>query len=386
MINLHDIAGKPHRFGIGLMSGTSSDGIDAALVRIKGSGPDLAIKLIAHQHFPYAFGFRTRLLSERIEAREVCQLNFELGAKLAEAAATLQEQARAEGIETDFIASHGHTIAHLPPPANKPAGTLQIGEAAIIAERTGLPVIADFRPRDMAAGGQGAPLVTYADWILFHKPDRTLACLNLGGIANFTVVTPEEDQVLAFDTGPCNMVVDGAVRYLAKGTKEMDAGGAAAAKGVCIDEFLDYLLSHRYFAKVPPKTTGREEFGFEVYLRDALAARRDHAYEDLLATVTRAVATSIVNAYQRFIAPHYEIRQVIVGGGGANNKTLLGWIQKGLTGSPVFTSDQYGIPLGAREAIAFAILGNETICGAPANVPSATGARNKVLLGKITLP
>jgi anhydro-N-acetylmuramic acid kinase len=386
MVDLSALQRKPVRYVVGLMSGTSSDGVDAVLVRIKGAGESLAMKLLAHQHLDYSFNFRTRLLSEHMDAKEVCVLNFEIGERLAEAANAILDEAKKEKIPVDFIASHGHTIAHLPPPAHEKYGTLQIGEAAVIAQRTGLPVVSDFRPADMAAGGQGAPLVTYADWILFHKSDRTLACLNLGGIANFTVVTPALDEVLAFDTGPCNMVIDGTVRQLSKGTKEYDRDGKAAKDGIIIDEFMEYLLSHRYFAKVPPKSTGRDDFGMEPYLRDALTARREHSFDDIVATVTNAVSRSIINAYKRFIEPQYEIRQVIVAGGGANNKTLLSLIQKGLTGVPVFTSDQYGIPLGAREAVAFAILGNETICGYPSNVPSATGAKKKVLLGKITLP
>lgn len=284
----------------------------------------------------------------------------------------------------DFIASHGQTIAHLPPRSHKRIGTLQIGEPAVIAERTGLPVVSDFRQRDMAAGGQGAPLVPYADWLLFHTLDRKVACLNVGGIANLTGVTPEFKDMIAFDVGPGNMAIDGAVRLLTRGAQQMDKDGAAAHKGLIIDEFLEYLLSHRYFGKTPPKSTGREEFGAEVYLRDALASRKEHAYEDLVATVTAAVAASIVAAYNRFIKPVQECHHMIVGGGGAKNKTLLALLRKGVPELQIYTSDQYGIPDGAREAIAFAILGNETVCGTPANVPQATGAHHPVILGKIT--
>lgn len=376
----------PARFAIGLMSGTSCDGIDAVLVRIKGTGEKLAMKLIAHQNFPYTPGFRTRLLDEHMDAKEICLLNFELGERLANAAKTLIDQAKADHTEVHFIASHGHTVAHYPPPANDRTGTLQIGEPALIAEYTGLPVVSGFRTRDMAAGGQGAPLVPYADWILFRRMNRTMICLNIGGIANVTVVTPDFDSVMAFDTGPGNMAIDGAVRLLTRGIKEMDLDGKAAAKGIIIDEFHDYLLSHKYFSKVPPKSTGREEFGVEAYLRDALLSRRDYSYEDIIATITAAVAKSTADAYRRFIKPHHDVEHFVVAGGGAKNKTLLKMIRANLEGLPVFTSDQYGIPLGAREAISFAILGNETLCGNPANVPQATGARHQVLLGNITPP
>ncbi len=386
MLDLDFLRKKQARFVLGLMSGSSSDGIDAALVRIKGTGPEIVIKQVAYKHFPYPADMRTRLLDEHMSVREVCLLNFELGERFADAALKMMSVAEEEQIIIDFIASHGQTVMHLPPRAHDKAGTLQIGESAIIAERTKLPVISDFRQRDMAAGGQGVPLVPYADWLLFRKLEHKVACLNIGGIANFTVVTPNFEDIIAFDTGPGNIIIDSAVRILTKGELQMDKDGAAAHKGLIIDEFLDYLLSHKYFNKQPPKSTGREEFGAEVYLRDALASRKEHAYEDIIATVTGAVATSIVTAYKLFIQPFHECSQIIVGGGGAKNKTLMSLLRKGLPEVQLFRSDQYGIPDGAREAIAFAILGNETIFGTPANVPQATGAKHPVVLGKITPP
>lgn len=383
-MDLNALRDKPVRFGIGLMSGTSCDGIDAVLVRLKGSGPGTAMKLVAHHNTPYTDRLRTRLLREHLDASEVCTLNFELGERLAEAAKTLVDEARDQGTEVDFIASHGHTIAHYPPPTNREIGTLQVGEASVIAERTGVLVVSDFRTRDMAAGGQGAPMVTYPDWVLFQKPGRTVACLNIGGIANWTVVPEAFEDILAFDTGPGNMIIDGSVRLLTKGSEDMDVDGALAAEGQVIEEYLDYLMGHPYFALVPPKSTGREAFGPGAYLRDALANRRQHPKADLVATATVAVARSIADAYRRFIAPRYTIDHVIVGGGGANNKTLMTMLQGELGSVRVFRSDQYGIPLAAREAIAFAILGNETLCGQPSNVPQATGAERPVVLGKIT--
>jgi len=385
-MDLEHVRNKTPRFAIGLMSGTSSDGVDAVLLRLKGTGPGLAIKLMAYKTYPYAPALRMRLLSEHRDAKEVCLLNFELGERLADAALAIMAIAQEEGIQVDFIASHGHTVGHYPPGSSTGIGTLQIGEPAVIAERTGLPVVSDFRTRDMAAGGQGAPLVPYADWLLFHRLNHTVACLNIGGIANFTVVSPEFDDLTAFDTGPGNMAIDGAIRLLSKGKMNMDDRGAVAADGMVIDEFLDYLLGHPYFDKEPPKSTGREEFGVDLYLRDALANRKEHTMEDLMATITAAVAQSIVSAYTRFIEPEYHVEHVIVGGGGAMNKTLLRLLRKSLPGVNIFKSDQYGIPYGAREALAFAILGNETLCGTPANVPRATGAKHPVVLGKITPP
>ena len=384
MIEVQTIIEKNPRYAIGLMSGNSADGVDAALVRLKGTGDTLAMKLMHHDTFPYTPSLKTRLLSEHLSVKDVCILNFELGEQFALAARAMIEESIDEDVEVDFIASHGHTVAHFPPPTNNPVGTLQIGESAIIAERTGITVVSDFRPRDMAANGQGAPLVPYADWVLFRTLGRPVACLNIGGIANFTAVVPDFDKVLAFDTGPGNMIIDGAVRLLTRGAKDYDENGRSARKGVVIDEFLAYLLGHDFFAKVPPKSTGREEFGAEVYLRDALASRREHSHEDLIATVTKAVSDSIVTAFKRFVQPDFEIEEIVIAGGGAMNKTLIMWIEEGLPDCTVYTSEQYGIPNSAREAIAFAMLGNETLHGTPNNVPQATGANNAVVLGKVT--
>jgi len=390
MGDLNALREKPMRFIVGLMTGTSSDGIDGVVVRVKGTGPGIAIKLVAHKSFPYAPLFRTRLLDEHLTAQEMCALNFEVGELLAEAALEMVDMAQAQGVESvDAIASHGQTVAHMPPPRYDKIGTLQIGEPCVIAERTGLPVVSNFRSRDMAAGGQGAPLVPYGDWMIWRdrKHERTILCLNLGGIANFTVVTPKLEDVSAFDTGPCNMLIDGAVRLLSKGAEQMDASGEASASGIVIDEFYEYLLDHEYFDKVPPKSTGREEFGEEKYLRDAIGARRDdNPYEDMVATACAAAADSILQAYERFIKPEHDIAHVIVGGGGTHNKGLMDRLEKGFGDIPLYGCDQFGIPSQAREAIAFAVLGNETICGTPANVPAATGASKRVVLGSITLP
>jgi anhydro-N-acetylmuramic acid kinase len=385
-MDLRAIQKKPMRFAIGLMSGTSCDGITAALVRIKGTGPALVMKLFACETFEYDAEMRTRLLAPRMDAREVCTLNFELGKRFADAAAAMQYKASLEPVEVDFISCSGHTLAHLPPRRSDQIGTLQVGEPALIAEKCRVPVISDFRTRDMAAGGQGAPLVPYADWVLFRRRDHTLLLLNIGGIANVTVVPPEMKDLIAFDTGPGNMAIDGAMRLLTQGRENMDRDGAMAAKGVVIDEFLDYLLGHPYFNDPPPKSTGREDFGPEVYLRDAIATRRDRKPEDIMATVTTAVAYSIVRAFNRFVKPNYNVSRFLISGGGAYNQTLLKRIKAGLPGLTVRLTDGYGIPADAREAVAFAILANETVCGTPSNVPQATGASHPCVLGKITPP
>lgn len=384
-MDLKALREKKARFIIGVMSGTSCDAVDAALVRIKGTGPELRLKFMHFATFPYPESLKNRLMDPHLTLQEVCLLNFELGELFAQAIDAVKGAAKDLKCEVDFVASHGHTVAHYPPRGDNPRfGTLQIGEPSVIAEATGLPVISDFRPRDMAAGGQGAPLVPYADWVLFSRMQRPIACLNIGGIANFTVVTPEFDGVFAFDTGPGNMTIDGTIRYLTRGMQPFDKNGETAARGKVIDEFFDFLLSHQYFKRKPPKSTGREEFGFDSYLRDGLASRRERSLEDLVATATAAVGTSIANAFNQFIATRTEVSEVIVSGGGALNSTLLDWIRKGLSGTMVRASDQYGLPSKAREAISFAILGNETVCGTPSNVPQATGARHPAILGKIT--
>ncbi|MBI4559048.1 MAG: anhydro-N-acetylmuramic acid kinase [Candidatus Hydrogenedentes bacterium] len=379
-----EIANRESRNAIGLMSGSSCDGVDAALVRLAGTGPTLTAELLCFETFPYPCDFRRRLLASEKDAREVCLLNVTLGTLFAQAAQAMKDCGVASGTRVDFIASHGHTVAHLPPRNNAAtSATLQIGEPAIIAQTCGVPVVSDFRPADMAAGGQGAPLVPYADWVLFRRPDCTIACLNIGGIANVTVVTPQVHDVFAFDTGPGNMPIDGLVRRLTRGREQYDEAGALASKGKILEPLKAVLLDESYFRLAPPKSTGREEFG-ERYLESVLRLRHDFPVADLVATVTGAVGESITAAVRQFVLPRCPIEEVIVSGGGAHNVTLMRHLRAGLPEIPARTSDDYGIPVDAREALAFAILGNETLCGTPANVPSATGARRSVILGRIT--
>lgn len=378
------IRDKPVRYAIGLVSGSSCTGVEAALVRIKGSGPSLIIKLVASRTFPYTTGLRTRLMAPRMDVTEAALLNFVLGECLAEAALEMMEIAKGEDVEVDFIALRGHTASHVPPRGEGAIGTLEIGEPAVLVERTGLPAVSDFRPRDMAAGGQGAPLAAYADWLLFKRNDRTVARLHIGGVARITVVTPELENVLAFESGPGTLAIDTVARLLTAGTQEMDPDGAAAAKGVVIDEFLEYLLDHPYLTRVPPKSISRNDFAPDAYLRDALAGRRDRPFEDLIATVTAAVAYSVIRAYSRFIKPQHTISRLIVSGGGVRNKALIGHLKRGLSDVTVRSSDHYGLAHDAMQAVAYAILGNETLCGLASNIPTATSARRPVVLGCIT--
>lgn len=388
-MRLRAIRDKEQRFAIGLMSGSSCDGIDAALVRFKSTGDQLRTKLIDHRTMRFPPTIRDRLLKSTANSDDIAGLDFILGQLFAEAAKSVIESAKQlpEPIAVDFIASHGHTVMHAPPRNGSEAhGTLQIGNPSVLSRMTGLPVASNFRPRDIAAGGQGAPLTAYADWILFRQQDEPVACLNIGGIANVTIATPDLGDVIAFDTGPGNMPIDGAIRHLTNGRLQFDKNGRRAARGKTIGSMLDQLLEHPYFDQVPPKSTGREEFGFDAYLAQVIASDHDHTADDVVATVTEAVATSIVEALERFVLPTYSTKRMVVSGGGAHNRSLLRLLQEGLPEINVYTSDGAGLPGDAREAIAFAILGNELFCGTPSNVPTATGASKRVVQGSLTFP
>jgi anhydro-N-acetylmuramic acid kinase len=373
------------------MSGTSADGIDAVLAEISGSGRRLRARLWAHIHQPFSPALRRRILHTCLHGTvaEVCELNFLLGEHFARAALAAIRRARCAARDVAAIGSHGQTVHHLPN-ARTPS-TLQIGEPAVIAERTGIRTVADFRVGDMAAGGQGAPLVPYADWALFTDAARPRIVQNIGGIGNLTFLPPHArlDEVLAFDTGPGNMVMDGAMAALTGGRHSFDRDGRWAARGRVSEKLLTEMMAHPFLRRRPPKTTGREEFG-EMFLRRVLAsARRQHLRaEDILATATAFTAASIAEAYRRFVFPRLKRAQlddlqIILGGGGARNPTLRGMLAERLGVGELLTHEDFGIANAAKEALAFAILAHETLRGRPGNVPSATGARRAVVLGKI---
>ncbi|HUU53585.1 MAG TPA: anhydro-N-acetylmuramic acid kinase [Armatimonadota bacterium] len=386
-------AGKTARTVIGLMSGTSADGIDAALARISGSGDTIQAQLIAFRKTPYEPGVRKRILalfSADAPAVEICRMNFAIGRLFGEAALDLIHRCSLHPQNIDLIASHGQTVCHLPPggPLADLSGgsTLQIGEPAVIADMAGVTVVADFRPQDLAAGGQGAPLVPYADYALFRHPEKTRAIQNIGGIANVTVLPAGGgiDDVIAFDTGPGNMIIDALVTALTKGEKTFDEDGALSALGRVDEKLLSWLMSHDYISRRPPKSTGREEFGAQ-FVGDLLARAEAHdiSAEDLLATAAAFTAASIAKSYRDFILFEHDIDEVILGGGGSYNATLRRMLQERLPGTPIFLHEDLGLSGDAKEALAFAILGNETMLGQPSNVPRATGARRAVILGKI---
>jgi anhydro-N-acetylmuramic acid kinase len=375
------------------MSGTSADGIDVALTRVSGCGQDVKASLVAFETVPYEPKVRRALLtlfSPDAPVADLCRMNFIIGRLFAEAALDLMQRCGISPKETDLIASHGQTVCHLPagaPDADPSGGsTLQIGEPAVIAELTGVTVVADFRPQDIAAGGQGAPLVPYADFALFRHPDRTRAVQNIGGIANVTLLPAggRLEDVIAFDTGPGNVLLDALVTVITGGERSFDEDGAFSGVGRVDDNLLHWLMQHDFFSRKPPRSTGREEFGAPLVaeLLDRAQAA-DTSAEDLLATAAALTAESIAVSYRDFLLPRFQIDEVILGGGGSYNTTLRRMLQERLPDVAILLHEDFAIRGDAKEALAFAILGNETMLGRPANVPAATGAQRPVILGKI---
>lgn len=393
---LEHLRQKATKLIIGLNSGTSYDGIDAALVEIRGTGPGTQIKLREFKNFPLKQADREKI-SELFNPQtgtvdRICVMNFYLGELFAAAALQLIAQAGLTPDQIDCIGSHGQTIYHVPEPVAEAGrmirATLQIGEPAVIAERTGIVTVADFRVRDVAAGGQGAPLTSYADYILFGQDRKIRLVQNIGGIGNVTLVggAVPFDGIMAFDTGPGNMVIDGLVKILTNGEWTYDRDGRMAARGRVCSEWLAELLTHPYLKKQPPKTTGREEFGIE-FVKQVWQSGRDRQLtpEDMVATVTAYTVETIAGSYERFIYPRFRPDEVIVGGGGAYNATMLKWLQQRLAPVPVLRHEDLGISSDAKEAVLFALLANETLHGIPSNVPAATGAKHPVILGKVVL-
>lgn len=371
---------------VGLMSGTSADGVTAALVEVLGNHEKTRLKVLAWDTYRYEPRLRReifRLFSPKTGTVDrICRANFVLAEQFSKAALKIIRRGGLNTKDIDLIASHGQTIYHIP---SRPRSTLQICQGSVIAERTGITTVFDFRARDVAAGGQGAPLVAFADFVLFRNPHKARAIQNIGGIANVTVIprSAKLSHVFAFDTGPGNMIIDSVVRQLTRGRLSMDKNGEIASKGRIDSGLLDHLMESPFIRKKPPKTTGREQFGDEfvqAYLGKARS--RQLRMADIVATATAFTAESISYNYRRFVYPRSDIDEVILSGGGAKNHTLVRLLRDRLQ-LPVLFHEDFGIPSEAKEAIAFAILGNQTIEGRPGNVPSATGASRAVPLGVI---
>ena len=376
---------------LGLMSGTSVDGVDAAITEIRRRGRSLQVRLLAHDSLAYSPALRDRILraSEQGEVSEICHLNVVVGEVFAKAALKAIKRSGLPTKNVQLIGSHGQTIHHRPhsiyePGAGGIRSTLQIGEPSVIAERTGIPTVANFRARDLAAGGEGAPLTPYVHHLLFQHRSRSRLVVNLGGIVNMTFLPGAGgiDDIRAFDVGPCNMLLDGVIRALSHGKDAMDRGGRGAKGGQIRPGLLKQLLSHPYMDKAPPKSTGREEFGVPFIRRVLVKAKRNRwPTADILATSCRFIAASLGTAQQWFSR---RIDEVIVGGGGVYHSVLMAELVKEFHPVPVRRMEECGSHSKAFEAKAFAVLAYQSFHGKANNVPAVTGARHPVILGNLT--
>jgi len=375
----------------GVMSGTSVDGVDISLVEITGKGHRLNTRLLGHHGYPYPPSLRQRILkvAESGSVAEVCHLHALLGEVFASAVIKAAQSCGIPLNKVALIGSHGQTVHHHPRPVKEPGvgmvrSTLQIGDSSIIAERTGVTTVSDFRARDLAAGGEGAPLAPYAHAIVFKQNKVNRLVLNLGGIANVTLL-PGNGQwslIRAFDTGPCNMLLDGLMGEEFHGRQRMDREGRQASRGTVNEKLLRWLLDHPYLSQCPPKSTGREMFGIG-YVRQVLkkSQKLKLPFVDILATSCRFIAHSVRDAKQWISQP---VQEVVAGGGGVRNARLWHELEAMLVPATLKTMEQCGSHSTAFEAQAFAILAHQTVQGVSANLPNVTGARHPVILGTVT--
>ncbi len=371
------------------MSGTSADGIEAVVVSLRGAPPRLDWELRAHISFAFSAALREQIFAafrpETGTVDRLCRLNFDLGEAFANAAFAVIDAAKLAPSDVALIGSHGQTVWHEPPLADKPGATLQIGSAAVIAERTGITTISNLRARDVAAGGHGAPVVSFLDWLLFRHLTRARAIQNIGGIANVTFLPPLSSAraALAFDNGPGNMLIDYCAARATGGAQSFDRDGARAARGRLSQPLLDELMAHPYLRLPPPKTTGRElfgaQFGAHVWTRGKAMKLSD---ADILATVTAFTAESIACSYRDFLPS--PVAEIYLAGGGALNPTLVEMIRARVAPVEIHQHAELGLAANAKEAFAFAVLAYETFHGRTGNLPSCTGARHAVSMGDIT--
>ena len=395
----YELLKKDKKYIIGLMSGTSVDGIDAAIVGITGHTLETEVDLLAFETFPFPPGVPQRILAlcqpDTGRVDDICEMNFYIGHLFAEAVKHILQKSGMRANDIDLIGSHGQTIHHLPKEANTACNvsrypsTLQIGEPAVIAHETGIPTMADFRVADMAAGGQGAPLVSYPDYLLFRNSVKTVSLLNIGGIANLTVLPANGtfDSVRAADTGPGNMCIDTVVSEITEGAEHYDKDGTRAAQGTSHQPLIQEWLKHPFFQLPPPKTTGREMFG-HTFAMECLEVCRKHQLldNDCIATLTELTVQTIAGYIEQFITGQNPIDTLYVSGGGVHNQTIMRRLGELLSDTAVEAVDNSGISADAKEAIAFAILANETLHGQAGNLPSATGASVRKVLGKFVCP
>ena len=375
---------------IGLMSGTSADGVDAALVEVEGAVGDLKTRLVCGRTFPYEPAMRERILEccdvDRSRVDQIADLNVSLAEVFAHGALQLIKEASVRREDVDLIGSHGQTIWHNVLRDGRVSASLQIVEAAVLAERTGITTVSNFRARDIALGGQGAPLTSYVDWLLLRHPRYWRAIQNIGGMGNVTFLPPldnERDWPIAFDTGPGNALLDAAVSHFSDGKLTYDRGGELAQRGRMNEEWLEVLLQHPYYQRGYPKTTGRETFGTAAALELITQAEaRDLNEPEIVATLTALTATNISEAYRRF-APA-RIQEVILGGGGRHNPVMVAMLRDLLAPARVLTHEDIGMDSDFKEALVFALLAYESWHGRPGTMPAFTGARKAAVLGQIT--
>lgn len=383
---------------LGMMSGTSADGIEVALVQISGAPPRIVARLEAHHHVPFPGNLRAAILrlanGAPTTTAEISELNFLVGEEFGRAAIRSCRRWRVPLRKISLIGSHGQTIFHRGAAARfagtlRTPSTLQIGSISVIAERTGIQTVGNFRPADMAAGGQGAPLVPFVDYLLYRDDQCGRVALNIGGIANVTVIPPNARprDVFAFDTGPGNMVVDGLMEHVTHGKFAYDHDARFALTGRTIPGLLSKLMRDPYLRKRPPKSAGREQFG-QAYSRRILdwGRRHDASPADLVRTATVFTAVTIGDAFRRFIRPRARIDELIVAGGGARNPLIMAQLAAWVPGIEVVPSGRLGVPEDAKEAFCFAVLAYETYHRRTNNLPSATGAKHAVVLGEVAHP
>ena len=385
---------KPSRLVIGLMSGTSADGVDAALCRITGHGTATKVEQLGFVFDPFDTRVREEILrlagGQEATAADFCRINFLLGRLYAETSLRLCRECGVEPKDIDLVGSHGQTLWHIPQPETYLGqtfrSTLQLGECSVLTETFGCPVVGDFRVRDVAAGGLGAPLVPYSEYLIYRSETKCIALQNIGGIGNITCLPPacKPEDVFAFDTGPGNMVMDAVYGAITHGEKRFDEGGAFAAKGQVHQPLLNLMMDDEYIRRQPPKTTGREYYGPAYVERIMVEAKAQRLTdEDLMATVTAFTAATIAYSVEHFFPVKPD--ELIIGGGGSMNATLLKDIATALPACKVMTNEQLGYDSNAKEAVAFAVLANEAIFAGCNNMPSVTGATKGVVMGKISL-
>jgi len=389
---LERIARKNTKTAIGLISGTSIDGVDTVLLQINGTGKNTKIKVIDFITYPIRSGIKNAILknshNKTARLEEICRLNMIIGEIFAEAVNKIIKKNRLSPDKVDFIGSHGQTIHHLPKDKNylgyKVKSTMQIGDPSVIANRTGITTIGDFRTADCAVAGDGAPLVPYLDYILFSSKNINKGLLNIGGISNITVLPAncEKDDVIAFDIGPGNMIIDGLMRKLYG--KEFDNNGSIAKSGKLNEMLWNWLIKDTLYRQKPPKSTGREHFGTD-FQKKLIRVAKEVNSQDIIHTITEFTAYSIWYNYDKFIKSKTQIKELIIAGGGCRNKFLMKRLSHYFKEVKIIHISQNGIHTDNKEAVLFVVLANECLAGNSANMMSVTGAKKDVILGKICL-